>query len=173
MFLHPWAVIMPPHTTCSAPRHSLLSCLGMCQLAVNKFVILPLVPERWKYSEDNYERVIKRPTVVILGEISQLLVLDSDKEAIYIYIYCQTPFPSTGKKMYSTGLQKPTSLAYWEGIILVLQSSSLYYIDHTKCLKAGYAMTRQQGVDFVTKYNIPLIKIGNMLLTEIKTTIKE
>ncbi len=35
-------------------------------------------------------------------------------------------------------------------------------------------MTRQQCVDFVTKYNIPLRnKIGNMLLTEIKTTIKE
>ncbi len=121
MFLHPWAVIMPPHTTCSAPRHSLLSCLSMCQ-AFDKFVILPLVPERWKYSEDNYEGVIKRPTVVILGEISRLLVLDGAKQAIY----CQTPFLSPGKNMYSIGLQKPTSLAYWEGIIFVLQGSGLY-----------------------------------------------
>ncbi len=89
-----------------APRQ-LSSDVVITTLEKNPNIIIPLIPELWKYSEDNFEGVIKWPKSIVLTETGQLLVLDSATKRVYSV---RLHSPAQVKQLYQ--LESSKSLAY-------------------------------------------------------------
>ena len=113
-----------------SPR--LLSSLTTLEaLAGCKHVLHPLVPEKWRFTEDNMEGAVKTPISITKGNMRQLPVLDASTSSIFTV---RLHYPAQVKKMY-TGLVKPRAISYSEGILFILNEESLSYVDHKGVLK--------------------------------------
>ncbi len=100
-----------------APRK--LSSRVVIEALQNEHTIChPLVPEKWKFSNDNIEGVIKHPICITCGQISELLVLDASMSAFFAV---RLHSPADVKKLY-------TYVKDAKGSILTLRVFCMFFV---------------------------------------------
>ncbi len=102
-----------------------------------------------------------------MGQIAEIFILDSEKQAIF---NARLHYPVQIKKCYSC---HGIAISYKEGILFVLHSKHLSYIDHGTVLIVGANMTRATAEEFIYENKIlPTKRVKELRLIDLKRYIK-
>ena len=129
-----------------------------------EYVVSPLVPEKWRLSEDNKEGCIEQPHCICRGPPSTFFVCN--KTTInFIACACTTLWDPVQVKNVLQSLISVSFISYNDGIVLISQiidPGKVTYYDYLSTLTPKIPSRKEELQEFLREQNVPFVPRSNV-----------